>query len=100
MTCGIIAPQLGIEPVSLSLQGGFFSFKLYLFAFTFGCAASLLLHTGFPCGREQGLLLQWRTASRPGGFSRQARGLYSAGSVVWCTGVVVLRHVGSSCTQD
>ena len=47
-----------------------FSFKIYVFAFIFGCAPSLLLRTGFPRGGEQGLLL-WRAASRPVGFSNQ-----------------------------
>lgn len=76
-----------------------FSSKIYLFAFILVHAASLLLRTGFPCRRERGLLL-WSTASRPVGFSN--RGLWAPQCRLRGHGAleVVLRHVGSSWTQD
>lgn len=45
-----------------------FSFKICLFAFIFGCAASLLLRTAFPVAERGGILLLRSTGCRPVGF--------------------------------
>ena len=81
MTCGITAPQPGIEPVSLALQGGFFLLRfIYLLLFLvvphlccYAQAFPVVESRDFSCGAQP--LGLWASVIR-------ACGLYGAGSVV------------------
>ena len=95
-----------------------FSFKIILFIF--GCAGSLLLRELFSGCSQRGLLSSGLQASHGGafsccgaqalghvGFSSSAHGLSHFGSqapqhglVLWHTGFIALRHVGSFQIRD
>ena len=97
---GLVTPQhvgsswTGLEPLHWQVD----SFKFIYFIF--GCVGSSLLHTGFLQLWRAGfslwwLLLLWSTGSRCTGFSSCG----ARAQQLWRTGLVALRHVGSSRTR-
>ena len=93
-TYGIVAPQPGIEPVSLALQGGLFLLRFICFYFRL-CCIFVAAHS-FPRGGKGGTSLV--AEHRLSACGLQESG--PVGSTVQASWLCSLWHVGSAWTQD